>query len=176
MPLKIFFKWFDDTLTGESDSDEKDRSLECSLVRCMSAIRERDLQKYKLSDDFQKKFLEELSRVEQEPATLSTKINFAIQRPSVRVLLASASLILVIGSVLTLRNPQSGLSKIDRFDQSLETAMVEEEDMVELDVLTDFKRGEEDIDLLKNLENFYKSHGYLEKADRVHFKLETISR
>jgi hypothetical protein len=69
------------------------------------------------------------------------------------------------------------ITKIDKFDLSLETAMVEDDELDELDVITDLKKGQEDIDLLRKTRRVtIPFHGNMEKADRVHFKLETISR
>ena len=176
MPLKGFFAWFDNTLSGESDMEEKDRSLECSLIRCMSEYRDRDLKNYRLSKEFHEKLFEELSKIDPEPVSFHSRILYLFQKPSVRILATSFSAGLVMITVLYLRSPSDSLSKIERFDQSVETAMVEEEDMVELDVITDLKKGEEDIDLLRRLETYYTIHGHMDKADRVHYKLETISK
>jgi len=176
VPLKGFFDWFDNTLSGESDMEENDRSLECSLIRCMSEYRDQDLKKHRLSEQFHEKLFEELSKIDPEPVTIRSRMTYMFQKPSFRILATSLSAGLVVITVLYLRSPSDSLSKIERFDQSVETAMVEEDDMVELDVITDLKKGEEDIDLLRRLETYYTNHGHIDKADRVHYKLETISK
>lgn len=176
MPLKGFFEWFDNTLSGESNTEEQDRSLECSLIRCMSELREQDLKKHKLSEKFHNKLFEEISRIDQEPVTFRSKLGAFFLKPSARVFAASLSAGLVVFAVSILRSPSSSVAGIERFDQSLETAMVEEDDIFEFDVLTDLKKGQEDIDLLRRLETYYTIHGHLEKADRVHYRLETISK
>ena len=177
MPLKRFFSWFDESLSKSTEESSEDRSIECSLVRGLSDLRNKEMSQRKLSDNFNEKLFQKLERVEQEPPTYSRKLEIFIQKPNSKFILVSASIFL-IGSVFiyNFSSQKNMITRIDKFDLSLETAMVEDDELDELDVITDLKKGQEDIDLLRKLEEYYTVHGNMEKADRVHFKLETISK
>ena len=99
----------------------------------------------------------------------------AFEKPSLSYSLSFAGLVILISLMYT-SFPNGQPTKIDKFDQNLETAMYEDDELDELDVLTDLRKVQEDIDLLQKLERYYTVHGNTEKADRVHYKLETISR
>jgi hypothetical protein len=177
VPLKRFFRWFDESLSDSAEENNEDRSIECSLVRSLSDLRNKEMSQRKLSSNFNEKLLLELSKVELDPQTNNRKLQNFLQKPNTRFALVTVT-IFVIGLVF-LSNfslQKNIITKIDKFDLSLETAMVEDDELDELDVITDLKKGQEDIDLLRKLEEYYTVHGNLEKADRVHFKLETISR
>ncbi len=177
MPLKRFFSWFDATLSENIDEKNEDRSIECSLVRSLSDLRTKELSKRKLSSNFNEKLFLELGKVEQDPLTFNKKLEIFFQKPNTKLALLSGTACLI--GVLVFSNftfQKNSLTKIDKFDLTLETAMVEDDELDELDVISDLKKGQEDIDLLRKLEEYYTVHGNLEKADRVHYKLETISR
>ncbi len=177
MPLKRFFSWFDATLSENIEEKNEDRSIECSLVRSLSDLRSKELSQRRLSSDFNEKLFLELGKVEQDPLTFNKKLEIFLQKPNTKFALISG--IVCIVGVLVFSNftfQKNSLTKIDKFDLTLETAMVEDEELDELDVISDLKKGQEDIDLLRKLEEYYTVHGNLEKADRVHYKLESISR
>jgi hypothetical protein len=177
VPLKRFFRWFDESLSDNGEENSEDRSIECSLVRSLSDLRNKEMSQNKLTSNFNEKLFLELSKVEQDPLTYNLKIENFLQKPNIRFALVFAS-VLVIGLVFfsNFSFQKNIITKIDKFDLSLETAMVEDDELDELDVITDLKKGQEDIDLLRKLEEYYTVHGNMEKADRVHFKLETISK
>ena len=180
MLLKRFFRWFDASLSDNMDESNDDRSIECSLVRSLSDLRNKEMSQKKLSSKFNEKLLFELSRVEQDPLTFKRKLENFLQKPKTRFALVTVS-VFVLGLVFfsNFTFQKNIITKIDKFDLSLETAMVEDDELDELDeldVITDLKKGQEDIDLLRKLEEYYTVHGNMEKADRVHFKLETISK
>ncbi len=177
MPLKRFFSWFDATLSENIEEKNEDRSIECSLVRSLSDLRTKELSQRRLSSDFNEKLFLELGKVEQDPLTFNKKLEIFFQKPNTKFALVSGT-VCVVG-ILVISNftfQKNSLTKIDKFDLTLETAMVEDDELDELDVISDLKKGQEDIDLLRKLEEYYTVHGNLEKADRVHYKLESISR
>jgi hypothetical protein len=172
--LKKFFQWFDETKTAKWEgTDREDRTIECSLIRSFSELNQKDIKNHKLSQDFHSRLLSELNQIQPDPLTIENKMRDALNTPFLTYPLSFAGVVLIAFLVF------SGFlqpTKIDKFDLNLETAMVEDEELDELDVLTDLKKVQEDIDLLQKLEKYYTVHGNLEKADKVHYKLETISR
>jgi len=178
VPKIKFFEWFDETIGGNLDREDEDRSLECSLVRSMSDLRKQELKNHKLSGDFHKNLLLEISKTEQDPISYKSKFLESINIPAVRFALSGIVLLSFSFYLYSLNiSRMESSAKTNKIDQTVETAMVEEDDEIdELDVLADLKKGQEDIDLLKKLEAYYTVHGYIEKADKVHFKLETISK
>ncbi len=174
MFLKNLFKWFDETKNAKWEgTDREDRTIECSLIRSFSELNQKDLVHHKLSSDFHSRLLAELNQIQPDPQTIQNKMKNTLDTPVFTYTLSFAGIVFLLSIVF------SGFiqpTKIDKFDLNLETAMVEDEELDELDVLTDLKKVQEDIDLLQKLEKYYTIHGNIEKADRVHYKLETISR
>jgi hypothetical protein len=174
--LKRILEWFDETSGAKMEgTDREDRTIECSLIRSFSELNQKDLNNHKLSNDFHRNLLMELNKIEPDPITIENKLKNIFEKPTLTYSLSFAGLVLLILMMYT-SLPIGQPTKIDKFDLNLETAMVEDDELDELDVLTDLKKVQEDIDLLQKLERYYTVHGNTEKADRVHFKLETISR
>jgi hypothetical protein len=174
--LKKILDWFDETKGAKMEgTDREDRTVECSLIRTFSELNHKDLKNHKLSNDFHTNLLRELNKIEPDPLTFENKIKNAFEKPTLSYSLSFAGLVILISLMYT-SFPNGQPTKIDKFDQNLETAMYEDDELDELDVLTDLRKVQEDIDLLQKLERYYTVHGNTEKADRVHYKLETISR
>jgi hypothetical protein len=174
--LKRILEWFNETNGAKIEgTDREDRTIECSLIRSFSELNQKDLNNHKLSKDFHRNLLMELHKIEPDPITIENKLKNTFEKPTLTYSLSFAGLVLFISLMYT-SFPIGQPTKIDKFDLNIETAMVEDDELDELDVLTDLKKVQEDIDLLQKLERYYTVHGNTEKADRVHFKLETISR
>ncbi|MCB1176231.1 MAG: hypothetical protein KDK36_01515, partial [Leptospiraceae bacterium] len=66
MRLDDVIYWLKGKTGLDSDEENDQRSIECGLIRCMSELKNKELDSVKLSEDFQHRFLMELDKTEQE--------------------------------------------------------------------------------------------------------------
>jgi hypothetical protein len=169
--LSNVIEWFKLKI-GLEDDDPDLRAIECSLIRCMSDYRNAEISDIHVSDDFQARFLRALDQVEMVPEREASRAFW--ESRGFRYSMAFASFAIVMSFLyLNLRDPSAFQAKTAGA-LGLDPDLVQE--LREEIQLIDYIRNSDDWDSLKRLEEYYITHGITDRATRIHYSLETISR
>ncbi len=173
--------WLKTKIDGISREDESDHvHVECSLIRCISEYRNKELSQINLDKDFNTRLMNRLEHVDLEvvetypdgtkrrfkmPLVLSTGFAFAV--------------VVITVSVFNSDNPSDpSFNKIPAHVTPIDLKSNSYPDMSaeQKALLQELKKNPENIRLLEKLETYYSENGKKEQATEIHSMLETVSK
>jgi uncharacterized protein YdcH (DUF465 family) len=173
--------WLKTKIDGISREDESDHvHVECSLIRCISEYREKELSQIKIDKDFNTRLLNRLEHIDLE--VVETYSDGTERKYSLPFIFSGGfALVAVIVSVVVFYSGESSNPEFGKFpahvtpihlnDNTYSRISAEQESL-----LNELKKNPENVRLLEKLETYYSENGKKEQATEIHFMLETVSK
>lgn len=170
---KEFFEWISYRFS-QKDEDPDLRMIEYSLIRCMSEYRKAELSSIHFSEEANRKFIQALEKEETFFAHPTEPIPFW----QTKVFRYSLALLSIAGI--------TGFLAISKLEPKLSSASPTAASVkLDPDVLQELKeelqlikhiRNSDDIDSLRVLEKYNLSNGITDRATRIHYTIELLSK
>jgi hypothetical protein len=175
--------WLKTKIDGLSKEDESDHvHVECSLIRCISEYRDKELSQIQLDKDFNTRLMNRLEHIDLEvvetypdgskrrfnlPLVFSTGFAVAAIIVSVSIFTGESDNSPSFGKMHT----HMHISPID-----LKSSSYAEMSPEQKAILQELKKNPENVRLLEKLEYYYSENGRKEQATEIHSMLETVSK
>jgi hypothetical protein len=172
LETRDFFDWLNYKLFANEEDDPDLYHIECSLIRCMSEYRRAELSQEKFFKEFDKKFLAALEKeptvyISQEtpPFWSSRAFQYSLAFLCMGSLVALFSF---FGLEKTIPNTVSSASA--SLDPDIFSELQEEFQLIKQ------IRDSNDIESLKVLEKYNLTNGITDRATRIHYTIELLSK
>lgn len=176
-----FFEWLKYKFSGHEEDDPDLRMIECSLIRTMSEYREIKLAEIHYSKDFDERFLQNLAKEETNFATSDKLDNYdySPKKWTVKILRYSFVGLILVG--VTAFVAFWGMSDSTSSASSQTAASLKLDPDVINELREEFQlikkiRSSNDIEALKVLETYNLTNGITDRATRIHYTIELLSK
>lgn len=171
---KDFFEWINYQLSStEEDADL--HMLECSLIRCMSEYRKLKISQIHFSENFHERFINALEKEKTILVPVSKDSTPFWQMKAFRYSIALLFIAGIIGSLSFF-----GIKNKTEFVSQTAASLKLDPDILQ-ELKQEFQlikhiRSSNDIESLRLLEEYNLSNGITDRATRIHYTIEILSK
>lgn len=174
MDIKDFFEWLNYKIFKNEEDDPDLRAIECSLIRSMSEFRKVELSEIRISKNFDERFLKALEQeknfsLSPEIETSFTNSKFLRLAFALLIISGFAGILTFLGfneKEILLSSPAASLN----LDPDVLNELREEFHLIEK------IRDSDDVEALKILEKYNLANGITDRATRIHYTIELLSK
>ncbi len=173
--------WLKTKIDGISREDESDHvHVECSLIRCISEYREKELSQIKIDKDFNTRLMNRLDHIELEVVETYANSNSSKYRRPL-VFSAGFAVVALIVTVAIVNSDDPSNPQFNKYPAHVTPVDLKSNSYSEMSaeqraLLQELKRNPENVRLLQKLEVYYSENGKKEQATEIHSMLETVSK